>query len=186
MTAWFRDYLKWLRTSKGGKEEADARNNHGSWYDVQVATFALFVGEGEESVKKLLEQSKAKRIARQIEPDGRQPLELKRTKAFDYSQGNLRALFALATLGDRVGVDLWRFETADGRGIRKALDWLVPYATREKEWPYEQITGLRGESLAPLLRRAAVAYEEPRYESILQKLRPREFGTTGLLYPGTR
>jgi hypothetical protein len=185
--AWFRDYLHWLRTSRNGKEEAAAANNHGSWYDVQVATFALFVGEGESGVKKLLEESQTKRIARQIEPDGREPLELKRTKAFDYSQTNLRALFALATLGDRVGVDLWRFETPDGRGIRKALDWLIPFATGEKKWEHEQITGLRGASLATLLRRAAVAYRDERYERLVEKLTGRrESGTMNLLYPNPR
>jgi Alginate lyase len=184
MKKWFRDYLKWMRSSKGGKEEAAAANNHGSWYDVQVATYALFVGEARELVKRFLEASKAKRITRQIEPDGRQPLELKRTKPFDYSQVNLRALFALATLGDRVGVDLWHFETKDGRGIRKALDWLIPYATGEKKWQYKQITRLRGGSLAPLLRRAAVAYQEKRYEKMIEKLRGRtDLGTAGLLYP---
>src|SRR5262249_54283942 len=88
MKRWFADYLKWLRASRGGKEEAAAANNHGSWYDVQVATFALFVGE-KESARKLLEESKTKRIACQVEPDGRQPLELKRTKSFDYSLVNL-------------------------------------------------------------------------------------------------
>jgi hypothetical protein len=185
MKEWFTAYLKWLRTSKHGKEEAAAANNHGSWYDVQVATFALFVGE-KESVRKLLEESQTRRIARQVEPDGRQPLELKRTKAFDYSQVNLRALFALATLGEHVGVDLWRFEATDGRGIRKALDWLIPYATGAKEWPYKQITGLRGGSLAVLLRRAALAYREDRYEKLIDKVRRRDLGTSGLLYPNPR
>jgi hypothetical protein len=184
MRDWFAEYLKWLRTSKNGMEEAAALNNHGSWYDVQVATYALFVGESDESVKKLLEESKTKRIARQIEPDGKQPLELKRTKAFDYSLVNLRALFALATLGDRVGVDLWRYETKDGRSIRTALDWLIPYAAGEQKWPYEQITTLRGGSLAPLLRRAATAYREERYEKLIEKLPDRgDLGTVGLLYP---
>jgi hypothetical protein len=184
---WFRDFLNWLRTSKNGKQEAAAANNHGSWYDAQVATYALFAGEGKESVKQLLEASKAKRIARQIEPDGRQPRELKRTKAFDYSQVNLRALFALATLGERVGVDLWHFETKDGRGIRKALDWLIPYATGAKKWPYQQITRFRGGSLAPLLRRAAVAYREKGYEQRIEKLTGRrDLGTAGLLYPNFR
>jgi hypothetical protein len=183
MQTWFRDYLQWMRTSKNGKEEAAALNNHGSWYDVQVSAYALFVGE-KESVKKLLEESKTKRIARQIEPDGRQPLELKRTKGFDYSRYNLEALFALATVGDRLGVDLWRFETKDGRGIRKALDWLIPYATGEKKWEYEQIATLQGGNLAPLLHRAALAYQEPRYQTLAEKLaKPGGLNTTKLLFP---
>jgi hypothetical protein len=186
MEAWFKDYLRWLRTSRNGKEEAAAFNNHGTWYDAQVEAYGLFVGE-RETVRELLEASKAKRIARQIEPDGRQPLELKRTKSFDYSVVNLRGLFALATLGDRVGVDLWRYETADGRGIRKALDWLVPYAAGEKKWEHEQITPLRGGSLAPLLRRAGVAYREPRYGRLAENLSDRGgLGKTDLLYPGSR
>jgi hypothetical protein len=178
---WFRDYLQWLQTSKNGKEEAAAANNHGSWYDVQVCAFALFIGEP-DIAKKVVDECKTKRIARQVEPDGRQPLELKRTKAFDYSRGNLEALFGLATLGDRFGVDLWNYQTQDGRSIRKALEWLIPFATGEKKWEYEQIKELQGGALAPLLRRAAVAYKEPRYEQILQQL-PRTAGSALLLYP---
>src|SRR6202043_2614561 len=63
---WFRSYLNWLRTSKLGKDEAAGTNNHGTWYDAQVATFALFVGD-RDTAKQVVEQSKAKRIARQIE-----------------------------------------------------------------------------------------------------------------------
>jgi hypothetical protein len=186
MEGWFRDYLQWLRTSKHGKEESAAANNHGSWYDVQVATFALFVGE-KDSVKQVLEESKTKRIARQIEPDGRQPLELKRTKAFDYSRGNLEALFALATLGDRLGIDLWSFETKDGRSIRKALDWLIPFATGEKKWEYQQLKGVQGGSLTSMLRRAAVAYREERYQQLANQLQKSGGANTMLLlYPAWR
>jgi hypothetical protein len=186
MVAWFRECLHWLRTSKPGKDEAAAANNHGSWYDAQVVTYSLFIGDT-ESARKLLEECKTKRIARQIEPDGRQPLELKRTKAFDYSCVNLNALFALATLGEQVGVDLWHFETADGRSLRKALDWLIPYATGEKKWENEQITPLRGGALAPFLRRAAIAYQEERYEQLLEKLPSRgDAEMMMILYPKRR
>jgi hypothetical protein len=61
-------------------------------------------------------------FAVQIEPDGRQPLELVRTKAWGYSVGNLSCLMLLATLGDRVSVDLWHFQTRDGRGLGKVLE----------------------------------------------------------------
>ena len=52
-------------------------------------------------------------------------------------------------MGEQLGVDLWTFETKDGRGIRKALDYLTCYATGDKKWEYEQITALKGEALAP-------------------------------------
>src|SRR5581483_6882809 len=58
--AWFREYLRWLQTSKLGRQEAAAVNNHGTWYDVQVTTFALFLGERATAVR-VVEASKAKR-----------------------------------------------------------------------------------------------------------------------------
>jgi hypothetical protein len=183
MEKWFTDYVNWLRTSKNGRDEDNAANNHGSWYDVQVVTFALFVGD-RDLAKKVLEDAKTRRIAKQIEPDGSQPLEEKRTRSFDYSEFNLRALICLASLGDRLGVDLWHFETKDGRGIRKALDYLIPFAAGEKEWKHEQIAKAKFADLAPLLRRVAVAYNEPRYERLIDKVAPRGLsGVTGLMYP---
>lgn len=163
MRAWFRDYLAWLRASKLGRDEARARNNHGTWYDVQVVTYTLFVGENLRA-REILEASLGRRIARQIEPDGRQPHELGRTKSFDYCLFNLEALVTLATLGERVGVDLWHERTPDGRSLRRALDWLIPYATGARPWPYEQIVRLKAGKLLPLLRRAAAVYREPDYQ----------------------
>jgi hypothetical protein len=187
LRAWFRDYLHWLRTSKEGKDEAAATNNHGTWYDVQVATFALLVGD-EAAARAVLEQSKAKRIARQVEPDGRQPRELTRTKSFGYSVVNLRGLFALATLGDRLGVDLWRYRSADGRSMRQALDWLLPYATGEKKWAHKQIGKPPVGAVAVLLRRAAVAYKDRRYEQARERLpgKGRTDAALTLLYPPAR
>jgi hypothetical protein len=184
MRAWFRSYLDWLRTSPIGQDESRARNNHGTWYDAQVATFALFVGD-EELARKVLTRSKA-RIAAQLESDGRQPLELGRTKALGYSIMNLEGLTTLAALGERVGVDLWHERSADGRSIRKALDWIIPYATGAKDWTYRQIIEIRPTGLLIPLRRAAIAYHEPAYEQAIAKLiaragEPDE--TLELLYP---
>jgi hypothetical protein len=171
MQAWFAAYLDWLRTSKHGKAEGRAHNNHGAWYDAQVACFALFVGQ-DRLAREVIETSRERRIAKQIEPDGRQPAELARTKPFGYSVFNLQALFTLAALGDRVGVDLWHFETPDGRGLRRALDFLAPYADPEKPWPYKDLKFNRT-ALIPVLQQAAAAYG-PAYRQALSKLPEKE------------
>lgn len=166
---WFNAYLNWLLESPEGRAEAQAQNNHGSWYDAQVACYALFSGRMELG-KQILKEFSTKRIAKQIEPDGRQPNELKRTQAWSYSLFNLEALFNAASMADKLGMDLWSYETADKRGIRKALDWLLPFATGEKQWSYPQISAWQPEKLAPFLRRAALQYREMSYEATLGKL----------------
>jgi hypothetical protein len=166
---WYRSYLDWLRESPIGGAERRASNNHGCWYDAQVVAFALFVDDA-PLARQVLEAGQETRIARQIEPDGRLPRELERTKSFDYCLFNLDALTTLATFGDRAGVDLWRFRTPDGRSIRGAIDWMIPYATGEKRWTHEQIARVRPAKLLPTLRRAANGCHEPAYERVLAGL----------------
>jgi Alginate lyase len=179
---WFGKFLQWMRDSKNGREESAAKNNHGTYYDVQVVSFALFVGRM-DLAKQTLEQAKQKRIATQIEPDGRQPLELARTKAWSYSNGNLDGLMQLATLAQHVGVDLWNFQTKDGRGIRKALDFLVPIAIGEKRWAYQEIEGgVKPETLFPLMRRAAAIYRDSAYQAVMARVPAADPSDRGILF----
>jgi hypothetical protein len=150
------------------KDESRNGNNHETWYDVQVAGLALYTGQADVA-RRTLEGARA-RIARQIEPDGRQPRELERTRSWDYSIFNLRAFFDLAALGERVGVELWRYATPEGRGLRRALDFLVPYAAGERPWALPQITPFRPSELHALLRRAAAAWNEPAYRALASKI----------------
>ena len=166
---WFGDFLQWMLESKNGREESAARNNHGTYYDVQVVSFALFLGKT-DLARQTLEAAKQKRIAVQIEPDGRQPLELARTRAWGYSNGNLAGLMQLATLGERVNVDLWHFQTRDGRNIRKALDFLTPIALGERKWQYQELGGVKPESLFPLMRSAASVYHDRQYETVMAQV----------------
>ena len=167
---WFGKFLQWMLDSKNGREESAAKNNHGTYYDVQIVSFASFVGR-KDLAKQILGQARQERIATQIEPDGRQPLELARTKAWSYSNGNLDGLMELATLGQHAGVDLWKFQTMDGRSIRKALDFLVPIAIGEKKWAYQEIGGgVKPETLFPLMRRAAAIYRDRVYQAVMAKV----------------
>ncbi|HZM90647.1 MAG TPA: alginate lyase family protein [Blastocatellia bacterium] len=166
---WFSQFLQWMLDSKHGRDEAAAKNNHGTYYDLQISSFALFVAKKDLAVR-TLEAARTKRIAIQIEPDGRQPLELVRTKGWSYSVGNLDGLTLLATLGERVGVDLWNYRTADGRSIRRALDYLVPFAFDEKRWPDQQIGEWQPQLLFPLIRRSAGRYLDRQYQALSKKV----------------
>ncbi len=169
LKAWLGKYLDWLLTSNNGRDAAAERNNHGSFYDSQVMRLALIL-DRTELARKTAQAAKKKRIAAQIKPDGSQPLELTRTNALGYSQFNLEALFDMASLGERVGIDLWHYETPDGGSLRKALDFLLPYiGTPSKKWPYAQMTPLKPSGSALILRQAATVWQIPE---VVMKLSP--------------
>lgn len=168
MTRWLADYHRWLTTSRHGLDEAAAENNHGSWYDAQVVALALALGRDGDARTVLLAVP-ARRITRQIEPDGRQPLELGRTKSLGYCLFNLEALLLLARLGERVGVDLWAFSTADGRSLRAALRQVAPYADPRKTWPQEDIEAADRRRILPLLSEALRHGEDARLREPLAR-----------------
>jgi hypothetical protein len=167
LNAWMRDYLDWLLESPLGQEQNRRGNNQETWYDVQVAALAVYTGQP-DAARANFEDAKTD-IREEFQPDGRQPRELERTRSWDYSIFNLAAFLQLATLGDRLGVDLWNY-TADGRSLRQGVDYLVPFATGEKRWPHQQITAFRPSALHPILRRAAVGFEDPTYREIAQQI----------------
>ncbi len=183
MRGWFAQYVAWLRTSPTGLREARAANNHRTWYDQQVTSIALLLGHTDIAAEALRDATEA--IAAQIAQNGSQPEELRRTRSWHYSLFNLEALFRLATLGQHVGVDLWRYATADGRGIRTALDYLIPYALRERPWPYPSLGDWETAPMADLLLQAAPAYAHPRYrEDAMQIDRAEAEGSwLNLLFP---
>jgi hypothetical protein len=136
---WLSEWSVWLRTSPFGVQESNMGNNHGTKYDFQVLGLLLYEGETTDAVK-LVNDFKTKRIGSQIQPNGSQPAELSRTKSVNYSTMNLWGMTQVAQMGWQVGVDLWSFETSDGRSIRRAYEFLLPYVLGEETWTWQQIT----------------------------------------------
>jgi hypothetical protein len=170
---WFTKFATWMRESSNGRDESAAKNNHGTYYDLQVAMYSLFVGQPAVA-KRVLLDARTKRIATQIEPDGKQPLELARTRSFSYSVMNIDGLTQLAAVGDRVGVDLWGYTPRGNKSpaIRQAILYLAPYALAEAKWPHQQIGEWDPQSLFPVLRRAASHYPDPAFQTFIRRLPP--------------
>ena len=166
---WMSQYLDWLQTSPNGREETEAKNNHGSWMDQQVVAIALYLGD-KKLARTICETAKTTRIAFQIEPDGSQPLELARTKSFSYSVFNLDALERLAVESRLTGVDLWGYRAENGASIRAALDNLLPYGEGQKEWTHQALNGVDGGSLTEPLLLASMGYHDAAYLAAAKKL----------------
>lgn len=141
LQTWVTEFLRWMRESDIGKDEADEHNNHGTYYDVQVASYALFVGDTALARQTLESQTKA-RLESQLEIDGSQPHELARTRSWSYSLMNLTGFFLTARLGENIGIDLWNYETPQGKSIRKAFGYLLPYGLHQQRWTYPQLGGM--------------------------------------------
>ena len=179
---WMRAFIEWAQTSKNGRDEAAAKNNHGTYYDEQIAHLALFTGQT-NLARSLIESAKETRLAAQIKPDGSQPLELARADAFGYSRFNLQAFFALATLGEHAGVDLWHFKSPEGASLRQALDFLMPYVEQpDKEWPYDH-GKKQNRSLGTLPWEAYAVYGDARHLKVLRKIPGYEQQREALFYP---
>jgi len=85
---------------------------------------------------------------------------------------NLTGLFQLALLGERAGVDLWTYHDADRGSMKKALDYLLPFAGDRSTWPYQQIGGWDNDPLYRLLLVARKKYDAREYAGWMNTLFP--------------
>ncbi len=167
MKNWFSAYLKWLQESPNGKDESGEKNNHGSAYDVQVASIALYLGK-KDIAREILSGVPKKRMAIQIMADGSQPLELARTEflgilAHEHGGFNPPCVAGRACRCGSVAAD----RRGWARGIRNAIDFLLPYALGQKTWTWTQIVPMKGEQMVPILKIAAVKYGDEKVQESL-------------------
>ena len=132
---WFRDYTLWMTTSKNGREEANAGNNHAVAYFLQLAAFASLTGDA-DLLAKCRRQFKEVFVPKQMALDGSFPAELTRTKPYGYSIFQLDNLATLCQLLSVKDNDLWTFTLSDGRGTRQAMAFLYPFLAGKSKWPH--------------------------------------------------
>ncbi|KAF9373288.1 hypothetical protein CPC16_001914 [Podila verticillata] len=170
---WFTRYLHWLETSKLAKVERESNNNHGTYFDVQIIAIYLFLGRTEDA-KQVALKALHLRIDPQISAKGEQPEEMERKTSWYYSVFNLQALMTLARWGDDLGVDMWNYEGPKGQSIKKAIDFMLPFASRGGEgWPVENLKGFDMTDYLKCLQIAWYIYGDDKYLDTIAYLGPR-------------
>jgi len=134
---WFAQYLTWLTTHQYGKDEMNATNNHGTCWVMQVAAFAKFTGN-QTILDFCSVRYKTVLLPNQMAADGSFPQELKRTKPYGYSLFNLDAMTTVCQILSTKENNLWAFQTADGRSIKKGIEFLYPYVADKSKWSFKQ------------------------------------------------
>ena len=183
---WFAQLLHWILTDKLGVDEYNSTNNHGTAYDVQVIAFADYVGDT-ATRDRFIKDVTSKRIDPQINSDGSQPQELKRTLGYGYSQYNLTHLLDILQMARNAGVEVGGNTAYASAKVAKGLDFLAAYLGKPvSAWQYKQINSWeeKQQELCKDLYRAALLGMKPtEYRHLYALYADKDFnGIFTLLY----
>lgn len=135
LISWFSRYLRWLTTHPYGLQERDEKNNHGTWWVAQVAAFASLTGDA-AVLDSCRWRFRTILLPGQLSSDGRFPLELARTKPYNYALFNLEGMAVICRILSTPHDDLWTFTLPDGRTIRRAFQYMAPFVIDKSRWPF--------------------------------------------------
>ena len=133
---WCTDYSKWLETSEFGHTESHEKNNHAIAFYLQYSAFSIF-REDWNGVRASISEVFKERILDQLAEDGSFPLELKRTRPYWYSIFTVENMVLLAQVISTDDDNLYEYERADGRSLKKAIYFITPYMIDKSSWPME-------------------------------------------------
>ncbi|MGN6642430.1 MAG: alginate lyase family protein, partial [Verrucomicrobiota bacterium] len=175
---WFADLSDWMVTSKNGREEATAKNNHAVAFWLQIACFARFTGD-EAKLAECRRQFKEVFVPNQMADDGSFPQELNRTKPYGYSIFQLDNMATLCQVLTTPEDNLWEFQLPDGRGMRQAVAYLYPFLADKSKWPLKPDVQAweSWPARQPCLLFAGLAYGQPGYLELWKRLPadPKDF-----------
>lgn len=149
--AWLHEYIDWLESSPQGRKECSSANNHGTYYDLQVAAIFAYLQDTEKLQQVLLRAHS--RIANQIDRLGVQPEEMKRSMTQHYVFFNLQGFFNIFRIGRAAGYPPLDFDRDPDCRLRAALRWIVGQDL--ERWPHQQIQNFDLTRLYPLILSAS-------------------------------
>merc|ERR1712183_354130 len=97
------------------------------------------------------------------------PKELARTRPFHYTWWNMQAFFELAFMATLGGTNLFEAEV-DGRSLRQAVDWVLPYTVGDKTFPLPDETPFDHGKFFYIFRMASIMWRNESYEAAIPKL----------------
>ena len=171
--AWFREYLTWLTTHPYGLGERAATNNHGICWSMQAAEFATLVGD-QDVLSWVRNEFKNVYLTRNMATNGGFTAELGRTKPYGYSLFVIDAMSGIAQIMSTPTENLWTYQTPDGRGMGKALEFIYPYIADKSTWPYphDVLYWDQWPVRQPCLLFGGVSLNKPKYLAEWKKLKP--------------
>ena len=155
---WFGDLYYWMTVSPNGLKEDSGKNNHGTWYDLQTATFAQFSGKTIDA-KERLNITQNRRIPNHFDTEGRQMREVARTRSWHYSNFNLDAYSQLAKLGEKIHVDIWD-HNVDNHNLHNGYRYIASFVDSKTPWPWKDIDKMDDKKALLSLSRAAKAWPD--------------------------
>jgi hypothetical protein len=135
--SWFSKFLTWMTTHEYGIAEMNWKNNHATCWAATASSMAVLT-DNEEVIALCKSRFKNILIPNQMAEDGSFPLELERTKPYGYSLFNIDAFCNVAQILSTPSDDLFEFETADGKSIKKGLQFIYPFMKDKSGWPFEK------------------------------------------------
>lgn len=171
LLGWVAAWDAWLRTSPLPRAEAQASNNHQTYFSVMALSTALWLGNATRAaglVAGALEPPPAGNpnapIGAQIWRDGELPAEEARTNSVGYVAMDLLGLLRLGLASRLPAVAaagapdaLAYVSRANGSSIRGAVDYMAPFVTGAAPWPHANIDNASWAGFAEVFARAAHA-----------------------------
>lgn len=179
LMAWFSDYNEYILSDKASVAYGNREDERGTAYDYQSCMYAMFTNQS-AIARKRIDVITRSRIDR-LQADGAMA-----GSNWNAGTQNILYLVQLAFIGERLGLNLWEYESPRGVTLRKAIEYFFPLLVEGKA----EAASYCPKALVTVLMRTAdrfgvKAYTEEIYRLVTvtgERYNP-EASVNALIYP---